>query len=195
MKDLQITKGSKEHVYVTFYESRESFYCQLVKYSTQLDDLMDKLEEFYRPLGDEEECLNNSQIGHTCCAMFTEDDGWYRAVVTKVSGKNLVVRYLDYGNSEELPITRVKRLLPCFAETNAQSFQASLVGATSVSPESVKAAVDGKELTVRVTDRNSNGVYMVELYEMNGNRLFGSAQDVAQAPTNRTVKGNCTIYA
>ena len=150
---------------------------------------MDKLEEFYRPLGDAEECMTNPQIGDTCCGMFTEDDGWYRAVITKVSGNTVEVKYLDYGNTEELPVSRVKRLLPCFAETNVQGFQASLVGGVSDGAEKVREAIDGKELMVRVCDRKSNGVYDVEAYEMNGNRLFGSVQDAGKPQADQTVKG------
>ena len=55
-----------------------------MKTSKLLDELMDRLEEFYRPLGDGDERLVKPRIGDTCCAMFTEDDGWYRAVITKV---------------------------------------------------------------------------------------------------------------
>ena len=189
VKEADIRKGSKEHVYVTCYTSSQNFFCQLVKSSTQLDDVMDKLEEFYRPLGGEEECLNNPHVGDSCCAMFTEDDGWYRAVITKVSGNTVQVKYLDYGNIEELPVSRIKRLSPCFAEMNVQGFQASLVGAVSVSDDEVRAAIDGKELMVRVIDKKTNGVYDVEVYEMNGNRLFDSTP--AKPQTNQVIKGEC----
>ena len=190
VKEPDIVKGSKEHVYVTFFTSPESFFCQRVKTSTHLDELMDRLEEFYRPLADGDECLTNPQMGDTCCAMFSEDDGWYRAVITKVSGKTVEVRYLDYGNSEELPLSRVKRLLPCFAETNIQGFSASLVGSGSM--EKVRAAVDGKELMVRVSDRKRDGAYNVEVYEMNGNRLFASEQDAGKPCKDiKTIKGWC----
>ena len=189
VKEVNITKGSKEHVYVTSFTSPENFFCQLVKTSTQLDELMDKLEEFYRPLGDGEECLNNPQIGDACCAMFTEDDGWYRAVITKVSGNTVEVRYLDYGNSEELSVSRVKQLPACFVETNVQGFQASLVGGASHGAEKIRAAIDGKELMVRVSDRKSSGVYDVEVYEMNGNRLFDSVQAAAKPKDIKTIKG------
>jgi hypothetical protein len=191
VKDVQITNGSKEHVFVSFFTSPENFFCQLVKTTTQLDELMDKLEEYYRPLGGAEECMTDPQIGDTCCSLFTEDDGWYRAVITKVSGNTVEVKYLDYGNTEELAVSRVKRLLPCFAETNVQGFQASLVGGVSDGAEKVREAIDGKELMVRVCDRKSNGVYDVEAYEMNGNRLFGSVQDAGKPQASQTLKGRC----
>ena len=189
MKEPDIRKGSKEHVYVTCYTSSRKFFCQLVKTTTQLDDLMDKLEQFYRPLGDEDECLNSPHVGDPCCAMFTEDDGWYRAVITEVSGNTVQVKYLDYGNIEELPVSRIKRLSPCYAEVSVQGFQASVTGAESVGEDEVRAAIDGQELMVRVVNKKTNGVYDVEVYEMNGNRLFDSAQAKPQA--NQSIKGEC----
>ena len=192
VKEADIIKDSKEHVYVTFFKSPENFFCQLVKTSTHLDELMDKLEEFYRPLGDGEECLTNPQVGDPCCAMFTEDDGWYRAVITKISGKTVEIKYVDYGNSEELPLSRVKRLLPCFAEMNIQGFSASLIGSGSM--EKARAAIDGKELMVRVCDRKRSGVYNVDVYEMNGNRLFGSEQDEGKPKDIKSIKGTVGAF-
>ena len=102
-----VVVGSKEAVYVTSITSSDNFFCQLVKTSSQLDELMNQIEEHYRPLGEKEECYVNPKIGEACCAMFTEDDGWYRTVVTKITGQKITVHYIDYGNSEELPLSRV----------------------------------------------------------------------------------------
>ena len=189
MKEVDIKTGQKEHVYVTCYSGPGNFFCQLAKTSSQLDELMDKLEEFYRPLGDGQECPTNPQVGDTCCAMFTEDDGWYRALVTRVTGTTVEVRYLDYGNTEELPLSRIKRLLPCFAEMCAQAFPASIVGDVADKGEKLRAAIDGKEVMVRAIDKKSSGSYAVEVYDMTGVRLFGEGDGKPQAV--RTVKGRC----
>ena len=86
-------------------------------------------------------------------------------------------------------MSRVKRLLACYCETSAQGFPASLVGATTDGVEKIGEAIHGKELMVRVTGRKSNVVYDVEAYDMNGERLFSSAQDSGKPATTRFING------
>jgi staphylococcal nuclease domain-containing protein 1 len=43
---------------------------------------------------------------------FTVDDLWYRAQVIGKSGNDFEVRYLDYGNRETLPVSRIRQLPP-----------------------------------------------------------------------------------
>jgi Tudor domain len=48
-------------------------------------------------------------------AKFSEDDIWYRAEVTDLmEGSCIKVLYVDYGNEEVLPISRVLKLPPRF---------------------------------------------------------------------------------
>ena len=49
--------------------------------------------------------------GELVAAQFSEDQCWYRAGVKAVNlDGSLLVTYLDYGNSEEVPVARVRRL-------------------------------------------------------------------------------------
>ncbi|XP_063100841.1 tudor domain-containing protein 1 isoform X2 [Cavia porcellus] len=48
------------------------------------------------------------RIGDACCAKYTSDDFWYRAVVLETSGSDVKVLYADYGNIETLPLSRVQ---------------------------------------------------------------------------------------
>ena len=45
--------------------------------------------------------------GSVCCARFSEDGGWYRAVVASVSPEGVTVCYVDYGNSETVDPSQV----------------------------------------------------------------------------------------
>ncbi|XP_077358375.1 tudor domain-containing protein 1 [Festucalex cinctus] len=45
--------------------------------------------------------------GAACCAQFTADDIWYRAVVVEVLDEEVAVIYADYGNSENLAVSRI----------------------------------------------------------------------------------------
>ncbi|NP_001372300.1 tudor domain-containing protein 1 isoform 9 [Homo sapiens] len=48
------------------------------------------------------------RIGDACCAKYTSDDFWYRAVVLGTSDTDVEVLYADYGNIETLPLCRVQ---------------------------------------------------------------------------------------
>ena len=104
----------KENVIVTAVTNYSDFYVQLSKSSDQLDQLMGQLHELYSQMNASDLQLISPIIGQYCCSCFTEDDGWYRACIEEVDGKQLTVRYIDYGNSEHLNIDRVKVLNPDF---------------------------------------------------------------------------------
>ena len=51
--------------------------------------------------------------GHLVCTRFSEDDSYYRArVLSEEEPGFYKVKYLDYGNSESLPLTRIFKLHP-----------------------------------------------------------------------------------
>ncbi|XP_077407139.1 tudor domain-containing protein 1 isoform X2 [Vanacampus margaritifer] len=54
-------------------------------------------------------CTDKSKLvpGVACSAQFTADDTWYRAVVVEVLDKGVAVLYADYGNTENLPVSRI----------------------------------------------------------------------------------------
>ncbi|XP_068610958.1 tudor domain-containing protein 1 [Brachionichthys hirsutus] len=45
--------------------------------------------------------------GAACCAQFSADNNWYRAVVLGVGETEVSVIYADYGNIENVPISRI----------------------------------------------------------------------------------------
>lgn len=57
----------------------------------------------------------NPRRGDLCAAKFTEDNEWYRAKVEKIEkGGNVSILYVDYGNRELVPTTRLAMLPPAF---------------------------------------------------------------------------------
>ena len=69
-------------------------------------------------------------VGDVCCAKFTEDDTWYRAVVTAVFFKNdsVEVLYVDDGNKESLPLSRLRPLEQKFRQLPCQAVCCELSG-------------------------------------------------------------------
>ena len=48
------------------------------------------------------------EAGEVCSAQFTADDRWYRGLVVKAcpTANAVLVYYVDYGNSEDVPLSR-----------------------------------------------------------------------------------------
>lgn len=67
-----------------------------------------------------------------CCAQFTEDDSWYRARITESSTKDTPqaqVIYIDFGNHEPLPVSRLRMLSKEHAELPMMAVLCALDGA------------------------------------------------------------------
>jgi tudor domain-containing protein 1/4/6/7 len=135
---------------------------------------MDNMEAFYRPLAADEETFTNPEVGDVCCAMFTQDEGFYRAVVTAVSSSSIGVRYLDYGNCEELSLSQIKNLNASFTELPAQSFNAKSFSSSCGTTGEFEETVADKELKAKIVRKDENGVYVVQLSYSNGTPLFSS---------------------
>ncbi|XP_063748517.1 tudor domain-containing protein 1 isoform X2 [Eleginops maclovinus] len=51
--------------------------------------------------------LSRPAAGAVCCAKFTADNNWYRAVALEVGENEMGVIYADYGNTEKVPFSRI----------------------------------------------------------------------------------------
>ncbi|KAL1788808.1 tudor domain-containing protein 1 isoform X1 [Sigmodon hispidus] len=68
------------------------------------------------------------RMGEACCAKYTSDDLWYRAIVLEASDSALKVLYADYGNTETLPHSRVQPIPAQYLELPFQIIRCSLEG-------------------------------------------------------------------
>uniref|UniRef100_A0A8C6JC26 Uncharacterized protein n=1 Tax=Melopsittacus undulatus TaxID=13146 RepID=A0A8C6JC26_MELUD len=161
--DISVCVGDVFSAMVSGMQSPEDFFCQPVrncrKYQfaelqVSLNEHCDKLPSSpaFRP-----------PVGHVCCAQFTEDNHWYRAtVVAYVSEEAVVAEYIDYGNSEVLPLTRLRPVIPRLMDLPAQAIRCTLAGVkrplegwTSEDTCFMKQLVKGKVFTVKVLDKHS----------------------------------------
>ncbi|KAG7507722.1 hypothetical protein JOB18_042668 [Solea senegalensis] len=53
------------------------------------------------------DALSRPGPGAACCAQFSADNNWYRAVVLDIGENEMKVIYADYGNRETVPFSRV----------------------------------------------------------------------------------------
>ncbi|XP_012578955.1 PREDICTED: tudor domain-containing protein 1 [Condylura cristata] len=98
------TQGYQEKLYVLTAELLE--YCNAQKSPSS-----------YKP-----------RIGDACCAKYTNDGFWYRAIVLGTSETNVKVLYADYGNTEILPLSRVQPISSGHLELPFQIIKCSLEG-------------------------------------------------------------------
>ncbi|XP_074730149.1 tudor domain-containing protein 1 [Strix uralensis] len=147
---------------VSSIQNPENFFCQQMHSARQLAELQVSLNEhcgkspsspaFHPP------------AGNVCCAQFTEDDLWYRAAVIQyVSEDTVLVGYIDYGNFEVLPLTRLRPMISRLMDLPAQAIRCTLAGVkppsrpwTSKAISFMNQLVKDKVLTVKVMDKESD---------------------------------------
>ncbi|XP_065177401.1 uncharacterized protein LOC135808177, partial [Sycon ciliatum] len=123
-------KGPTE-VGVSYAAHPHSFFCQRMDEAEDLDALMGELELHASSFSP----LSETSPGTLCCAQYTLDDGWYRAKVVQVTASQATVHYVDYGNSETLPISRLRAIPPRYTQVYGYALHCSLSGIIADSPD------------------------------------------------------------
>ena len=163
--------GDKINLFYVSADSPASIWCQLSDSEAELLELMEKLGAFYGSLDENECAVEEPVVGAAVCAQFTEDDSWYRTEILETS-PSIMVRFVDYGNSEELPRSRVKRLTEDFAVLPKQAISFALSG---VSSQSLQDWSDEKKFAM--DELCSEKCYVGEILETTDTAILVSLQD------------------
>ncbi|NXK81624.1 TDRD1 protein, partial [Amazona guildingii] len=161
LEDVFVCVGDVFSAMVSGMQSPEDFFCQPVRNCRQLAELQVSLNEHCDKLPSSP--AFRPPVGNVCCAQFTEDNQWYRAaVVAYVSEEAVVAEYIDYGNSEVLPLTRLRPVIPRLMDLPAQAIRCTLAGVkrplggwTSEDSCFMKQLVKDKVFTVKVVGKHS----------------------------------------
>ena len=117
---------------VSHCEGPELFYCQPIKHSSDLSELLNRLNEFYSKVRADELSLKTYTAGQTCCARFSEDTNWYRGVIKDdslvKSQRKALIQFLDFGNSELLDLSEIKELKAEYVPLPALALKCALAG-------------------------------------------------------------------
>ena len=134
----QLNNGDRIHVYCTTASSPQSMQLQLKESHDKLTTLMDDISAVYKTLGSGELQITDPQVGQACCALYSEDEEWYRAQVIHINdGDHLNVKFVDYGNSEIVPLSCVRQLRADFLKLPIQSFDSHLAGVVASSEDGI----------------------------------------------------------
>uniref|UniRef100_A0A8C3L9P5 Tudor domain containing 1 n=1 Tax=Chrysolophus pictus TaxID=9089 RepID=A0A8C3L9P5_CHRPC len=152
----------------TLYSPGE-FYCQIANKLRALNSLNKSLFE----------CCQKSppnvfkpEKGEPCCALFSDDGNWYRALVEDIISDRVVrVHFVDYGNAEEVPAENIRQISSSFLELPFQGIKCWLSGikpaGSKWSPEATKRfhkCTAGMKLQARIISfsRDGAGVELID---------------------------------
>ncbi|XP_078589209.1 tudor domain-containing protein 1-like isoform X2 [Branchiostoma floridae x Branchiostoma japonicum] len=170
----QLPKGETVKVSVTEVLSPENISVQIIHHETilELSQLMVNMAQTYEGTNNEGTNAYHPQAGELCAAKFS-DGGWYRASVDSVNPDGtLAVTYVDFGNSESIPVARVRKLEPKMAKLPLLAVKCSLLelagkGGSTWNTEVVnflKTNIVNKECSVTMK-KQQDGTPLVEMVE------------------------------
>ncbi|XP_028622498.1 tudor domain-containing protein 6 isoform X2 [Grammomys surdaster] len=157
-----IAPGFKTSVYVSHINDLSDFYIQLIEDEAEINRLSERLNDVRtRP---QYHAGPPWQIGDVICAVFPEDNLWYRAVVLEQQPNDLLsVQFIDYGNMSVVHTNRTGRLGPIDAVLPALCFHCSLRGL--LVPD---AAVSCKEMVGYFSQRTEEAQIRCEFVKFQG---------------------------
>ncbi|CAG8432724.1 7051_t:CDS:10 [Diversispora eburnea] len=169
------SETQKEYMDVVISEiiSGGHFYIQIVNDNIRsLEKMMSEFELYHKTTKDLE--VTNPKTGQIVSAQFTDDDQWYRAKIKKIMNekKSAEVIYIDHGNSEIIPLSRIRPIPDNFKQLPSQSQEAVLsfikvpereADYGEESYERFRDIVSNKQLVANVDYRDNNLLH-VTLY-------------------------------
>ncbi|XP_054470004.1 tudor domain-containing 6 [Anoplopoma fimbria] len=131
--DDMFTVGSSVDVKVSFIESPQRFWCQPMQNCDSLRLLMQDLQNQYASIHPP------PLVESICVARNPENHMWYRArIMTSHYSPVVDVRFIDYGETQTVPLQGVRPIDPAFLRLNAQAFQCCLFNCkNSTNPTSI----------------------------------------------------------
>ncbi|XP_015475783.1 tudor domain-containing protein 15 [Parus major] len=149
--------------FVVYVINPSDFWIQTCRFQNEFRALMKNIACTYSKCRDEEMVLKKPEPGLLCCARYSRDGCYYRGVVTKVFRVNIMVYFLDFGNSDTVPCHYVKTLLPEFSDLPALAMCCSLACTFPVDGVWVKKETDffknvvlNKPLLLHVVGKQNN---------------------------------------
>lgn len=127
--------GSDVKVNISCIESTQKFWCQKTENAQYLELFMQALQKHYayshpQPL-----------VESICVARNPSDGMWYRGkIITSRYSPFVDVRFIDYGETQKVPLKDVRPIDPEFLQLNAQAFQCCLFDLRNPADSSVTAS-------------------------------------------------------
>uniref|UniRef100_A0AAY5K6I0 Tudor domain-containing protein n=1 Tax=Esox lucius TaxID=8010 RepID=A0AAY5K6I0_ESOLU len=138
--------------------------------------------------------------GSPCLALFSEDEQWYRAQISKCD-KIITVVFVDYGNESEIDLKSLKSLPIQLLELPPQAFLCSLNGFESSKGSWNDNAIDrfyellaDKPLKVTIQKIDCNNELPIPQYEVKAECEKLVVNDFMKKLVSRGTQSSCTIH-
>ncbi|XP_070540049.1 tudor domain-containing protein 1-like isoform X2 [Ptychodera flava] len=172
LKNATIPDNESIPVCVTHVVHPNEFYVQQANEDTAraLADLMTSINKHYLKAS---QTISQVQIGQLCCAKFSQDQAWYRAVVLDYAESKVKVQFVDFGNCEEVGLEDIQLLDKKFTSTPILAIRCTLSGVTGTleggqwEDKTVQAFTEeilNRQCVVKAVGKVDDGVSEIELY-------------------------------
>ncbi|KAM7172176.1 LOW QUALITY PROTEIN: tudor domain-containing protein 15 [Macrochelys suwanniensis] len=173
-KTVEMKIDSVHVAFVEYVLNPSNFWVQTNDYNNEFQTLMKNIADVYNRYGVYDKIVENPKPGLPCCARYSKDMEYYRGLITEVEGVNINVYFLDFGNTDTVPIQDVKTLLPEFCKLPALAMHCALAHAFPIEDVWVKKETDffkkvvfDKQLLLYVIAKQ-NDKYIVNAQFMDG---------------------------
>lgn len=161
--------GMRDSVKVSYVIDASTFYIQFEANTEALNSVMSAIEAICSGAAPFLE-VDQLQIGLPCCAQYSEDKKWYRAKILSLSSGLAEIMYVDYGNTDSVPLSSLRCIDPSYVKVlNTQAVLCCLSGFQENVNEDLAAKFEeitlDKTLTMVVKDKLPNDIMLVELYD------------------------------
>ncbi|XP_039710299.1 tudor domain-containing protein 6 isoform X1 [Pteropus medius] len=171
---------------VEFVKNPSEFWIRLRKHSGTFSKLMRRMCSFYSSASKLDGVVLKPEPDDLCCVKWKEN-GYYRAMVTRLDDKSVDVFLVDRGNSENVDWYDVRMLLPQFRRLPILALRCTLADiwplAETWSQEAIsffKKTVLHKELVIHVLDKQDNQ-YVIEILDESRTGEENISKVIAQA--------------
>ncbi|XP_060089435.1 tudor domain-containing protein 15 [Heteronotia binoei] len=186
-KTAEMKIGSICVAFVEYVLNPSNFWVQTNYNVDEFETLMCKISDAYDTGEIGDKILENPEPGMLCCARYSKDMHFYRAVIEEVDCNGITVYFLDFGNTETVPTFDVRTLLPEFQKLPALAICCSLASAFPVEDIWIRKETDffknlvfGKPITLHVVGKQNNK-YSVNMQCMNGSEQADVLISMVQA--------------
>ncbi|KAF6365481.1 tudor domain containing 6 [Rhinolophus ferrumequinum] len=186
LRSIRLKMNAFYDAQVEFVKNPSEFWIRLRKHSGTFSKLMRRMCSFYSSASRLDGIVLKPEPDDLCCVKWKEN-GYYRALVTRLDDKSVDVFLVDRGNSESVDWYNVTMLLPQFRQLPILALRCTLADiwplAETWSQEAIsffKKTVLHKELVIHVLDKQDNQ-YVIEILDESRTGEENISKVIAQA--------------
>ena len=157
-------------VYMSYCESPSKFWLQQVSTENLLSELMTNISDHYE--NHQSKIIQDVDLGTVCAATFSENEAYYRCVVTDINDK-CNIQFIDYGNSEKKDRNILHVLEDRFCDIPAQAIECALHGAELIEDiPDFDSLVEVESLKCKIISVTPTGKHIVTLCDTESGKIY-----------------------